>query len=33
MYVTEKLWPDFTKQDLFAAVEDFGNRNRRYGAV
>jgi undecaprenyl diphosphate synthase len=33
MYVTEKLWPDFTKQDLFDAVEDFGKRNRRYGAV
>ena len=33
MYVTPKLWPDFTKKDLFDAVEDFGNRNRRYGAV
>jgi undecaprenyl diphosphate synthase len=33
MYVTPKLWPDFTKKDLFEAVEDFGQRNRRYGAV
>jgi undecaprenyl diphosphate synthase len=33
MYVTPKLWPDFTKKDLFEAVEDFGRRNRRYGAV
>jgi len=33
MYVTPKLWPDFTKKDLFDAVEDFGQRNRRYGAV
>jgi undecaprenyl diphosphate synthase len=33
MYVTPKLWPDFTKKDLFDAVEDFGSRNRRYGAV
>jgi undecaprenyl diphosphate synthase len=33
MYVTEKLWPDFTKKDLLDAVEDFGKRNRRYGAV
>ena len=33
MYVTQKLWPDFTKKDLFEAVEDFGKRNRRYGAV
>ncbi|MFL6590640.1 MAG: isoprenyl transferase [Chthoniobacterales bacterium] len=33
MYVTPKLWPDFTKKDLADAVEDFGKRNRRYGAV
>src|SRR3981081_2235299 len=29
MYVTPKLWPDFTKKDLFDAVEEFGKRNRR----
>ncbi len=33
MYVTPKFWPDFTKKDLFAAVEDFSRRQRRYGAV
>jgi undecaprenyl diphosphate synthase len=33
MYVTPKLWPDFKKQDLVAAVEEFGHRQRRYGAV
>jgi undecaprenyl diphosphate synthase len=33
MYVTPKLWPDFKKQDLAAAVEEFGRRQRRYGAV
>ena len=33
MYVTQKLWPDFTRKDLFEAVEDFGKRNRRYGGV
>jgi undecaprenyl diphosphate synthase len=33
MYVTPKLWPDFDRQDLFAAVEEFGSRQRRYGAV
>ncbi|MEO5722403.1 MAG: isoprenyl transferase [Chthoniobacterales bacterium] len=33
MYVTPKLWPDFTKTDLFAAVEEFGQRQRRYGLV
>ena len=33
MYVTPKLWPDFKKPDLLAAVEEFGQRQRRYGAV
>ena len=33
MYVTQKLWPDFTKQDLFEAVENFAARHRRYGTV
>ena len=33
MYVTPKLWPEFSKKDLFAAVEEFGRRQRRYGAV
>ena len=33
MYVTPKLWPDFTKKDLLAAVEEYGRRQRRYGGV
>src|SRR6202171_2331300 len=33
MYVTPRLLPDFTKKDLFAAVEEFSRRQRRYGAV
>jgi len=27
------LWPDFRKDDLLAAVEEYGSRNRRYGAL
>jgi undecaprenyl diphosphate synthase len=27
----EKLWPDFRKDDLFQAVSDFQNRERRFG--
>ncbi|MEX0583300.1 MAG: isoprenyl transferase [Sneathiella sp.] len=27
------LWPDFCKDDLLAAVQEFGSRNRRYGAL
>jgi undecaprenyl diphosphate synthase len=33
MYVTPKLWPDFGKEDLFEAVDDFGRRQRRYGGI
>jgi undecaprenyl diphosphate synthase len=33
MYITPKLWPDFTKKDLVAAVEEFGRRQRRYGGA
>jgi undecaprenyl diphosphate synthase len=30
---TDVLWPDFRRQDLFEAVRDFQNRDRRYGGV
>jgi undecaprenyl diphosphate synthase len=29
---TDKLWPDFTKQDLEDAIREFHRRERRYGA-
>jgi len=31
LYFTEKLWPDFRKEDLFEALFDFQNRERRFG--
>ena len=31
LYFTEKLWPDFRKEDLFEAVFDFQSRERRFG--
>lgn len=31
LYFTEKLWPDFTKEDLYQAILDFQNRERRFG--
>ena len=31
--VTEKLWPDFGKEDLRAAIAEFQKRERRYGGV
>ena len=30
---TPVLWPDFRREHLFAAVRDFGRRERRFGAV
>ncbi len=31
LYFTEKLWPDFGKEDFYRAVADFQKRERRYG--
>jgi undecaprenyl diphosphate synthase len=33
IYVTNKLWPDFRKPDLLAAIEDYSKRQRRYGGL
>jgi undecaprenyl diphosphate synthase len=33
MYVTPKLWPDFSRQDLVDAVAEYNRRQRRYGGV
>ena len=30
-YVTTKLWPDFGEKDLKIAIEEYDNRERRYG--
>jgi undecaprenyl diphosphate synthase len=32
-HVTPVLWPDFTREDLFAAILDYQNRDRRFGRV
>ncbi len=31
--IMDKLWPDFSKEDLNAAIAEFSNRNRRFGGV
>lgn len=33
LYFTETLWPDFDKKALLAAIEDFSQRERRFGRV
>jgi undecaprenyl diphosphate synthase len=33
IWVTETLWPDFRRRELFQAIADFQKRNRRYGGI
>ncbi len=31
LYFTKKLWPDFNKKDLLSAIEEYSQRDRRFG--
>jgi len=33
LYVTETLWPDFTRTDLLQALVEYQKRDRRYGGL
>lgn len=33
LWVTESLWPDFTKEDLYRAIWDYQRRERRFGGL
>lgn len=33
LYFTDVLWPDFSKDDLKLAIEDFNKRQRRFGGI
>ena len=33
IYVTETLWPDFRRAELYAALADYQKRERRYGGL
>lgn len=33
LYVTETLWPDFSKDDLYDAIKSFQSRTRKFGKV
>ena len=33
LYFSPKFWPDFTPDDLAAALDDFAHRERRFGAT
>jgi undecaprenyl diphosphate synthase len=33
LYVTETLWPDFSRRDLLEAICEYQNRDRRFGGL
>jgi undecaprenyl diphosphate synthase len=33
IYITDVLWPDFTRRDLDSAIRDYQGRERRFGLV
>ena len=33
LYITDRLWPDFSEEDFLAAVAEFHRRKRRFGGV
>jgi undecaprenyl diphosphate synthase len=33
LYFTDTLWPDFTKEELLLAIQDYQRRERRFGKI
>ena len=33
IYITPTLWPDFRKEEYISALEEYGRRERRFGAT
>ncbi len=33
MYVTPKMWPEFRREDLLDAIDEYSKRQRRYGGL
>jgi undecaprenyl diphosphate synthase len=33
IYISEKLWPDFTEDDLQDAIQNFSRRKRKFGGI
>jgi undecaprenyl diphosphate synthase len=33
IFVTQKMWPDFSKEDLRDAIREFNKRQRRFGGL
>jgi len=33
LWVTERAWPEFSREDFLLAITEFANRDRRYGGI
>jgi undecaprenyl diphosphate synthase len=33
LFISQKLWPDWNKEDLETAIDDFKKRDRRFGSI
>ena len=33
IHITDRYWPEFDKQDLMNAINDYQNRERRFGKI
>jgi undecaprenyl diphosphate synthase len=33
LYFTETLWPDFSRDEFLLAIQDYQQRERRFGAI
>jgi undecaprenyl diphosphate synthase len=33
LWVTERAWPEFTREDLLGAIHEFAGRDRRFGGI
>ena len=33
LFFTDKLWPEYTKEDFYSAIIDYQNRERRFGRI
>jgi undecaprenyl pyrophosphate synthase len=33
LYITKRAWPEFGRDDMLLAIEEYSRRNRRFGGL
>jgi undecaprenyl diphosphate synthase len=33
LYISDKFWPDWTRDDLAEAIDEYSGRERRFGGI